>query len=309
MKTVPHHSHAPNVYASGPLDRADRLRGDDAALATALGSHTARLFPLWRGHNLVQMGNAMRGFALPGSRTDLVAQSALTVFLGLDHTGAPHFAVDLSGLETPPELEIDTIFEDLRKVGPMLGNDDGAVLAYARGLVHWHQRHLFCGVCGSPTESRKGGHERRCTNPDCGAPHFPRTDPAVIMLVHDGADRIVLGRQKEWPPGRCSVLAGFVEPGESLEDAVAREVMEEVGLPTTDIRYNSSQPWPFPSSIMLGFSARATAEDMTVATDEIEEARWVTRAEIAASPEDETFALPRRDSIAYRLIQDWMAER
>ncbi|MDF1747348.1 MAG: NAD(+) diphosphatase [Alphaproteobacteria bacterium] len=308
MRTVPHHKHAPNVYASGPLDRADRIRGDQDALSAAMASKTARLLPVWRGNNLVQMGTVMRGWTLQASRTDLITQSTLSVFLGLDATGTPHFAIDLSDLEEPPEIEADTVFEDLRKVGPMLGDDDGAVLAYARGLVHWHRRHLFCGVCGSPTESRKGGHERRCTNENCGASHFPRTDPAVIMLVHDGADRIVLGRQKEWPPGRCSVLAGFVEPGESLEDAVAREVMEEVGLPTADIRDNSSQPWPFPSSIMLGFSARATAEEMTVATDEIEEARWVTRAEIAASPEDETFALPRRDSIAYRLIQDWMAE-
>ena len=308
MRTVLHHTHAPNVYASGPLDRADRLRADDAALTLAIRSETARLLPVWRGNNLVQMGETIRGWTVQATRTDLMQHANLSVFLGLDATGAPHFAIDLSDIEEPPEFEPGTVFEDLRKVGPMLGDDDGAVLAYARGLVHWHRRHLFCGVCGSPTDSRKGGHERRCTNPDCGTPHFPRTDPAVIMLVHDGADRIVLGRQKDWPPGRCSVLAGFVEPGESLEDAVAREVMEEVGLPTADIRYNSSQPWPLPSSIMLGFSARATAEDMTVATDEIEEARWVSRAEIAASPEDETFALPRRDSIAYRLIQDWMAE-
>jgi len=308
MKQVPHHIHAANIYASGPLDRADRLRMNAAALAEALASDRARLVPVWRGNNLVRLGATISGHMLFAARTDLLRLTEITIFLGLDAEGSPLFAIDLSHHESPPQIEAETAFEDLRKVGPMLDEADGAVLAYARGLVHWHRRHLFCGVCGAPTESRRGGHERRCTNPDCAAPHFPRTDPAVIMLVHDGADRIVLGRQKDWPPGRCSVLAGFVEPGESLEDAVAREVMEEVGLPTAEISYNSSQPWPFPSSIMLGFTARATAEKMTVATDEIEEARWVSRAEIAACPEDESFALPRRDSIAYRLIRDWMAE-
>ena len=148
---------------------------------------------------------------------------------------------------------------------------------------------------------------RRCTNETCGAQHFPRTDPAVIMLVHDG-ERVVLGRQKVWPPGMHSVLAGFVEPGESLEDAVRREVAEEVGIALGEVTYHSSQPWPFPSSIMLGFMARATTTELNLATDEIETARWYTRAELRASPENEVFKLPRRDSIARRLVEDWLAE-
>lgn len=308
MKDVSHHTHLSNVYASGPLDRADKMRGDPAALEIALGSDAARLVPVWQGQNVIRLGDQMVGWRPVASDTDLLSLAEETIFLGIDPEGAPHFAIDLSHHDMPPDLQEDLIFEDLRKIGPMLGSDDGAILAYARGLIHWHRRHRFCGVCGSPTLSHKAGHERRCTKESCGAPHFPRTDPAVIMLVHDGADRIVLGRQKDWPPGRCSVLAGFVEPGESLEDAVAREVMEEVGLPVADVRYNSSQPWPFPSSIMLGFSSRATAFDLDIDTDEIEEARWVTREEIRNCPEDETFALPRRDSIAYRLIQDWLAE-
>jgi NAD+ diphosphatase len=174
--------------------------------------------------------------------------------------------------------------------------------------MHWHARHHFCGVCGYPTQSAEAGHVRRCTNPTCGASHFPRTDPAVIMLVHDGGDRVILGRQAQWPPGMHSVLAGFVEPGENLEEAVTREVAEEVGIAVTDVRYQSSQPWPFPASIMLGFTARALATDLQLSDDELETARWYTRAELRASPESESFRLPRRDSIARRLVEDWLAD-
>jgi NAD+ diphosphatase len=197
-------------------------------------------------------------------------------------------------------------FTDLRSVGAIMPRDDGALLAYARGLIHWHSRHRFCGVCGHPTVSEQAGHQRRCANPVCGAVHFPRTDPAVIMLIHDG-DRIILGRQAQWPPGMNSVLAGFVEPGESLEEAVAREVMEEVGIAVTEVRYRSSQPWPFPSSIMLGFTARALTADIRLSPDEIETARWYSRDELRRSPENESFRLPRRDSIARRLVDDWLA--
>jgi NAD+ diphosphatase len=147
---------------------------------------------------------------------------------------------------------------------------------------------------------------RKCSNTDCGAEHFPRLDPAVIMLIHDGGDRLILGRQKNWPPGQHSVLAGFVEPGESLEDAVAREIFEEVGVEITDIHYHSSQPWPFPSSIMLGFDARATDTTLNVNLDELEGADWFTRDDLLASPENNAFRLPRKDSISRRLIEDWM---
>jgi NAD+ diphosphatase len=228
-----------------------------------------------------------------------------TVFLGLDTYQLPCFAIDVSHHDVPPEFHSTAMFDDLRRVGPLLSDHDAAILAYARSLIFWNKHHQYCGICGSPTHSRKGGHERRCSNSDCGAPHFPRTDPAVIMLVHDGKDHIVMGRQYDWPPGRCSVLAGFVEPGESLEDSVAREVFEEVGLEVCDIAYHSSQPWPFPSSIMLGFTAKAVTFDIKIDEEEIAEARWVSREEILNTPEDATFTLPRRDSIAYRLVQDW----
>ena len=224
-----------------------------------------------------------------------------------------YVALDLSHLEEP---EVDPLgganasFRDLRQVGPIMDREDSAILAYARGLAHWHARHGFCGVCGAASESQKGGHQRRCTNSDCGAVHFPRTDPAVIMLVHDGGERCLLGRQPFWPPGMHSTLAGFVEPGESLEEAVAREVWEEVGLAidVADVTYHSSQPWPFPSSIMLGFHARAAFAPLDLGPDELESAAWYSRADLQNSPEDEIFKLPRRDSIARRLIEDWLAE-
>jgi NAD+ diphosphatase len=298
----------PNFYASGPIDRLGPQRRDPEWVAARLADPTSRLVPVWRSQNLVIDGDAPVAVTLPAD-AGLVALSRTVVLLG-ETGGAIHFAVDLSTVEEPaalPALAGRGGFADLRSIGPRLAHDEGALLAYARGLLHWHARHGFCGVCGSPTESSEGGHVRRCLNPACGAQHFPRTDPAVIMLVHDGGDRVVLGRQAVWPPGMHSVLAGFVEPGESLEDAVRREVEEEIGLRCRDVRYHSSQPWPFPASIMLGFTAEAEGGEIVVDPHELETARWYSRAELLASPEDESFRLPRRDSIARRLVNDWLA--
>jgi NAD+ diphosphatase len=183
---------------------------------------------------------------------------------------------------------------------------EGSVLAYARGMIWWHSRHRFCGVCGGPTESAEAGHVRRCLDAACATTHFPRTDPAVIMLVTDG-ERALLGRQKAWPKGQHSTLAGFVEPGECLEDAVAREVCEETGIRVEEVRYHSSQPWPFPASIMLGFTASAATTEIAVDTSELEDARWFERGWIRRHGDDDEFRLPRRDSIARHLIEDWLA--
>jgi NAD+ diphosphatase len=222
--------------------------------------------------------------------------------------GVAYFAADLSELEDPaahPSFTGRGAFADLRAVGPLVAPDEGNLLAYARGLTWWHQRHRFCGVCGHPTLSAEAGHVRRCTNPDCGTSHFPRTDPAVIMLVHDG-DRCLLGRQSRFPPGMYSTLAGFVEPGESLEEAVAREVLEETGVRVSDARYHSSQPWPFPASIMLGFHATATSREISTDQDELEDAAWFTRNELLTWDGSGSHRLPRPDSISRRLIEDWL---
>lgn len=294
--------HRPHFYESRFLDRAAHLRQDMDWLLQQLRAAETRILPVWRNHVLVA---AEYGPVLAmTSTTEMEIDLNDAAFLGL-YDDVPHFAVDLSGHDDPPLNDLGE-FQDLRAVGPHLDADEGALAAYARGILHWHRRHRYCGACGSPTASVWAGHKRQCTNPDCGLDHFPRTDPAVIMLIHDGKDHALLARAPGWPEGRHAVLAGFVEPCETLEQAVAREVYEEVGIEITDIRYHSSQPWPFPSNIMLGFTARALSTDITLDREEIAEARWMTREELRNSPEDETFALPRRDSISYRLIEDWM---
>ncbi len=313
-----------NFYSGVPLDRADRRRGNPDWLAACFCHPRSRFLPLWRSKHLFAEaadedahGAADRGMAAPGpvwldrsAAEPLLARAADWVFLGLRDEVA-HIAIDLSDLDDPAELpELGRLgcFRDLREVGALLERGEGATLAYARGLLHWHRRHRFCGACGHPTEAANGGHLRRCTAEACGLSHFPRVDPAVIMLVHDGGDRCVLGRQKVWPPGMHSTLAGFVEPGESLEEAVAREVAEEVGLAVRDVVYHSSQPWPFPSSLMLGFHAIADHVPLDVDPEELESAAWFSREALRASPENERLKLPRADSIARRLIEDWLRE-
>ena len=307
----PRKNPAPNFYAGVPLDRVDQRRADSGYIETLINDPHCVIVPVWRAKHLI--GEAAEAIWLQRTQAEhLVTLARESMFLGLRQEVA-YLAVDLSHLEEPeiePLAEAWGSFRDLRAVGPVMDRRDSAILAYARGLVHWHARHGFCGVCGSPTVSEKAGHQRRCTNPRCAAVHFPRTDPAVIMLIHDGGERCVLGRQTIWPPGMHSTLAGFVEPGESLEEAVAREIYEEVGLkiPVEEVFYHSSQPWPFPSSIMLGFYARAEFAALETAEDELESAEWFTRDQLRRSPEDETFRLPRRDSIARRLVNDWLAE-
>ena len=293
---------APNVYAGCALDRAHHRRRDEAWLLERLSDPTSAILPLWRGLSLISKAEPAPALLGAAEATTLIAEGEWAL-LGLAGERAV-FALDLAGTDDlAPDLERSGRFVDLRQVGPLLARSDAALLAYARGLMLWHRRHRYCGACGAPTRSAEGGHQRRCTNEGCGLTHFPRTDPAVIMLVTSG-DKALLGRQRDWPPGRHSTLAGFVEPGESLEEAVAREVMEEVGVAVGDIRYHSSQPWPFPASIMLGFTARALEERIVIDPQEIDSAAWFTREDLRASPEDERLTLPRRDSIAYELIRD-----
>ncbi|MEQ9490278.1 MAG: NAD(+) diphosphatase [Alphaproteobacteria bacterium] len=307
---LPHPAHLPrmaNFYESGPLDRQAVYRGDTAWIQTQLARPETRILPVWRGSNLVSEENDLLTGAPQtvylSPDDELVSETTTLIFLGLADETA-YFAADLSHLEEAPAAEGE--FRDLRAVGPIMPHAEGSILAYARGLSFWHGRHRFCGICGHATLSGSAGHVRICTNRDCGAQHFPRTDPAVIMLIHDGAGNALLGRQRSWAPGMHSTLAGYVEPGEGLEDAVAREVMEESGIAVRDIRYHSSQPWPFPSSIMLGFFAEAATKDIQVDEDELESADWFSRDFLLNSPENESFRLPRRDSIARRLIETWL---
>lgn len=303
----------PNIYSSGPLDRAAELREDEADLASRSASAEAVYLPVWRLRNYVAPdAPSLAGLSASAwaEHFDAPADGPQErVFLGL-RGGIAYFTADISHIETPedhPALKSLGRFEDLRQVGPLLNPVDASLLAYARGIVYWHSRHRHCGVCGAPTLVKSGGHRRKCTDEACAAEHFPRTDPAVIMLVHDG-DRIIMGRAPRFPTGMHSVLAGFLEPGESLEDTVAREVREEVGIEVADIEYQSSQPWPFPASLMVGFRARALTFDLTPDPAELEGADWYSRDRLLASPDDDNFRLPRKDSIARRLIEAWLRE-
>ena len=297
-----------NHYADPVLDRAALLRKDRNWLRAQLeGEHTV-VIPVWRSRNLVANTAEPRGvMLLHREARELVSTAGAMVLLGLRENVA-HFAIDISGLEEHEVggLHRDAEFVDLRSVGAVMDKTEASILAYARGIMHWHARHGFCGVCGSPTEIREAGHLRKCLNDKCGAMHFPRTDPAVIMLVSRG-DRALLGRKAEWMEGMYSTLAGFVEPGESLEQAVAREVMEEAGVPVSNIRYHSSQPWPFPASLMLGFYADAESDDCFRNDDELEDLQWFTRAELADGGAG-IARRPRSDSIARRLIDEWIRQ-
>lgn len=295
---------APNFLAGATIDRAAHRRKDEGWLAERLRDPETRVLPLWRSQNLVVGEDEPRAAAISALEAAglLAAEGAQPVLLGM-LDGAACFALDLSALDDPSTALAaapGSRFVGLREVGALLPRGDGALLAYARAMMSWHRRHRFCGACGGATSSRDAGHLRVCSREGCGEPHFPRTDPAVIMLVTSG-DRCLLGRQASWPPGVYSTLAGFVEPGESLEEAVAREVREETGVTLREVRYHSSQPWPFPGSLMLGFTAAARSDDLALDRDELEDARWLSRTEVRAG----TVRLPTPLSIARRLIDDW----
>lgn len=284
-----------NFLAAVPLDRMGQFRGDAAWLeaARARGAY----LPLWQRKPLVSSAEPPEPLFLAREAVDGAGEGELPgecVLLG-EREGQPCFALALAD-ETPPMA--GGRFEDIRALGEWLAPGDAALLAYARAMIVWHERHRHCGVCGAATHSTEAGHARACG--DCQAKHFPRVDPAIIVLVADER-RCLLGRQPAWPPRRYSAIAGFVEPGESLEDAVRREVLEETGVELQGIEYDSSQPWPFPSSLMLGFSARPASEEIVRRDGELEDARWVTRDEIVAG----RIMLPPAVSIAYRLVEQW----
>ncbi len=299
-----------NFYAGLSLDRAAERRRDEAWLRQQLQDPATRFVPVWRGRSLIRAGDSpAAGWLGAGEIGALLEPDSWSPLLLCVEEGAACFAVDLSGLDeetVTARTDPHGRFVDLRSVGPVLDRRDGSLLAYARGLVYWHGRQRFCGVCGAPTVSASAGHSRVCADASCAAEHFPRTDPAIIVLVTQG-ERCLLGRQRQWPAGMHSTLAGFVETGESLEEAVVREVREEVGIELSSVTYHSSQPWPFPASLMLGFTAVAASSAITVDPHELEVAHWYDREILRHSPESDEFRLPRRDSIARRLIQDWLA--
>lgn len=294
----------PNTFSGSYLDRVAHLRKDAVFVDSALADPDALIVPLWHARNLVRSAGQGRAAAFMEAG-HLVRGSLITGELLLLGRFRGHicFAAELES-EPPPSIVHDARFEDLRIAGGLLPEDEAGLLAYARAMVLWRQRHRWCGRCGAPTRAESAGHVMKCTAEGCGTEHFPRLDPAIIVLVTDG-ERALLGRQAAWPPGRYSTIAGFVEPGESLEDAVAREVLEETGVTVAEADYHSSQPWPFPSSLMIGFTAKASADAVPRADEELEDVRWFSREEIASG----TPKLPPSQSVSFRLIEDWFDER
>ncbi len=287
----------PHVYSTTGLDRCTECRGDAEWLAARRRDPATLVLPMAGLRVPVEEGPdgpKARLVPLAGLAPELPGEA---VFLGL-LGGRPVFAWSR---ESEAPGRVATV--ELRSVGSLLPRPDAGLLAYARAMMHWHARHRFCGACGGATQATQGGHVRLCRA--CGLEVFPRTDPAVIVLVTSG-DRCLLGRSARFPPGMYSTLAGFVEPAEALEEAVHREVAEEVGLELLQVRYRSSQPWPFPQSLMLGFRAEAAGRELRIDRDELEDAAWFARTELGAA--EPPVRLPGADSIARFLIEEWLLE-
>jgi NAD+ diphosphatase len=286
------------LFAGPFIERRAELRDDPQWLSAARADPDTQYLLAAGATQLVLAGTPDIALLRNGHPLVDVADEAAFTLLGW-FRGARTVLIEYE--PAPTALPEATELRELRPLAPLLQADAASLLAYARALVLWRARHRHCGVCGARNQRARAGHVMRCTA--CGQETFPRLDPAVIVLVADASgERALLGRQASWPKGRYSTIAGFVEPGESLEDAVVREVDEETGVLVGDVSYVASQPWPFPSSLMLGFSAVARTQDISLRDGELEDARWFTRAEIAAGHP----ALPPPGSISARLIDGWM---
>ncbi|MGR3760581.1 NAD(+) diphosphatase [Roseobacteraceae bacterium NS-SX3] len=317
------------TFGGGGLDRAAHLRADDAALAAAWEAPGAQVLILWRGKLLARRQDPERGpdtLAWVAATHPLAAaQRDGALFLGLDEAGGARFACDISSWQPDaldemalasfvdvteqqhPELPAGDVFCELRRIMTRLTPLEAELAATAKALFTWHASHVFCARCGKPSQIEQAGWQRRC--PACGTPHFPRTDPVVIMLITHG-DAVLVGRSPGWPEGMYSLLAGFVEPGETLEAAVRREVFEETGVRVGAVEYLSSQPWPFPMSLMFGCAGTALGRELVLDPKEIEDALWVSRQEMMAAFAGEHPVLKpaRKGAIAHFLLQNWLAD-
>lgn len=310
-------SRSPNHLSYGGLDRDTITRERVDCFDFVLKLPETKIIPVWRSRNLFSKTGESGEIPKPAYLSTIEGAELLKIANNLVYLGKQkgesnlisYLAVDISCLDEDTAIsKLDEWgkFADLREISPLIGGVEGSILAYARAMMFWHNRTAFCSVCGYSTIATKGGHQRNCSDKRCASLHFPRTDPAVIMLVHD-RDKILLGRQKIWPDGLYSTLAGFVEPGESVEHAVAREVFEETGIIVKNINYRYSQPWPFPSSLMLGFNAEAYTKKIIFNDKEIEDAQWFTKEDILNFEMKGKF-LPRKLSVSRRLIEEWIYE-
>ncbi len=299
-------------YSNMPLDRGSNFRKDPSWLKAQMSAQSK--WVLVNNNQTLFIKDTPKVSYLTYQQ---VAHLDLTnaIFVGLNNAKNGVFALDVTELDESiltPLIDGGQFF-DIRQYGPQVTIKYGSIAALARGLCYWHATHRFCGRCGSKNSSVEAGHSRVCDNESCKHPTFPRTDPAVIMVVtkmfDDGIERCLLGRQASWRIGMYSSLAGFVDPGETLEQAVTREVKEEAGIDVANVRYVVSQPWPFPSSIMLGFFAEAVTDTIDVDNDELDDAKWFSREELAQfgnwDEEGDHLKLPRTDSISRYLIEHW----
>ncbi|MEM7176546.1 MAG: NAD(+) diphosphatase [Pseudomonadota bacterium] len=291
---------------SGQLDRASHMR----ELAGDLLQHRrTAMLPFWRDKLLFDLSEQRPSLGwVPPLREYLDHAPDGAVFLGMSGE-TPCFTADFSSLDEEEAIEFfgnGAKFIDLRSVAGDLTPSSATVAATAKGVLSWHQTHRFCSRCGAPSRHDDGGWRRRC--PSCGAMHFPRTDPVVIMLIIRD-DQVLLGRQSAWPEGIFSLLAGFMEPGETIEDAVRRETREEAGVEVGRVRYLACQPWPFPSSLMLGCMAEALTETLTIDEVELEDAQWFSRAkiEVVLQGKHPRIMAPRKDAIARSILSAWVA--
>ena len=289
-----------NVFAGAFVDRSGHRREDPDWLSSNIVSSDARFVAVWHDRCL-SSGDPPSISLLKHPDVDQFLDPQESIFLGM-FGDKPAFALDIASDADAPFADAGE-FHDLRYLGSVLQADEANLAAHAIALIMWHRLQKFCGRCGSATRAESGGNTRICTADDCAKTIFPRVDPAIIVLVANG-EECLLGRQASWPEGRYSTIAGFVEPGESLEDAVRREVMEETNITVGNVHYHSSQPWPFPSSLMLGFTARGESRDIQLNDGELEDAQWFTRKELRSGfPK-----LPYRLSIARRLVDDWLED-
>jgi len=312
------------TFGGGGLDRAGHLRGDPAAISRLSTQKNAKAIALWRGKVLVTGGDAPTVARLPVGHKVFDVADILTAFMGMVN-GAPAFAHDISGVELSdvpnpgvgffdtsevahPLLPADHRFVDLRQVMAQLTPLDAELAASAKALFNWHGAHGFCAKCGQASQVSTAGWQRVC--PACQTSHFPRTDPVVIMLITQG-NNVLLGRSPQWPERMYSLLAGFIEPGETLESAVRREVFEEVGIKVGEVGYLASQPWPFPASLMVGCRGIALSSKITADPAEIEDAMWISREDLmdVFAGRNADIMPARRGSIAHFLLENWLADR